>query len=51
MYEGTVLAMISITEFEIDYDGEDNTSCFPLLEDLQTGDKTIIFFFGGQNVF
>ena len=41
-YEGTVLAMISITEFEIDYDGEDNTSCFPLLEDLQTGDILII---------
>ena len=41
-YEGTVTAMISSTEFQVDYDDEDDTSCFPLLEDLKNGDIMIL---------
>lgn len=36
-YEGTIMAMVSSTEFEVNYDGEEDTSCFPLLEDFKNG--------------
>ena len=41
-YEGTVLKRNAVTnEFEVIYDGEDDTYWFPLLEDISTGDLLV----------
>ena len=41
-YDGTVLKMNAKTkEFEVIYDGEEETCWFPLLEDLSTGDLLV----------
>ena len=42
-YKGTVISMKSTTEFEVSYDDEDDSSIFPLLEDIKSGDIMIIF--------
>ena len=42
-YEGTVLKINADTvEFEVKYDGEDDTYWFPLLEDMLSGDLLIM---------
>lgn len=42
-YEGTVLQMNTRSkEFEVIYDGEDDTCWFSLLEDLRAGDLLVI---------
>ena len=41
-YEGTVLQMDSETkEYQVAYDGEDDVSSFPLLDDIASGDLII----------